>query len=149
MKSKGLTIGLSAVALCAALGGIYQSAALADSKSSLVDDRAAAQDVAAARKALTDRHGDDDAPRSWESLHGCEEDGYAKVEVQVLLDRAVRALPSREQQIIRLRFGADLSQAEIGTALGISQMHVSRMLRRGLDRVGTIVSGSGASAGAH
>lgn len=59
MKSKGLTIGLSAVALCAALGGIYQNAALADSKSSLVDDRAAAQDIAAARKALTDRHGDD------------------------------------------------------------------------------------------
>jgi len=59
MKSKGLTIGLSAVALCAALGGIYQSAALADSKSSLVDDRAAAQDIALARKALTDRHGDD------------------------------------------------------------------------------------------
>jgi RNA polymerase sigma-B factor len=83
--------------------------------------------------------GDDDAPRSWESLHGCEEDGYAKVEVQVLLDRAVRALPSREQQIIRLRFGADLSQAEIGTALGISQMHVSRLLRRSLDRVSAIV----------
>jgi Flp pilus assembly protein TadD len=59
MKSKGLTIGLSAVALCAALGGIYQSAALADSKSSLVDDRTAAQDIAAARKALTDRHGDE------------------------------------------------------------------------------------------
>jgi Flp pilus assembly protein TadD len=59
MKSKRLTMGLSAVALCAALGGIYQGAALADSKSSLVDDRAAAQDIAAARKALTDRHGDD------------------------------------------------------------------------------------------
>ena len=31
-------------------------------------------------------------------------------------------------------------QAEIGTALGISQMHVSRLLRRSLDRVGAIVS---------
>jgi RNA polymerase sigma-B factor len=49
-------------------------------------------------------------------------------------------LPEREQQIIRLRFGAELSQAEIGNALGISQMHVSRLLRRSLDRVGAIVS---------
>jgi Flp pilus assembly protein TadD len=59
MKSKGLTIGLSAVALCAALGGIYQGAALAGSKSSLVDDRAAAQDIAKAKQALADRHGGD------------------------------------------------------------------------------------------
>lgn len=59
MKSKGLTIGLSAIALCAAFGGIYQGAALAGSKSSLVDDRAAAQDIAKAKKALADRHGGD------------------------------------------------------------------------------------------
>jgi Flp pilus assembly protein TadD/cell division protein FtsN len=59
MKSNKLTIGLSAIALCAALGGIYQGAALAGSKSSLVDDRAAAQDIAKAKKALADRHGGD------------------------------------------------------------------------------------------
>jgi RNA polymerase sigma-B factor len=84
--------------------------------------------------------GDDDAPRTWDSLHGCEEDGYAKVETHAMLERAVSALPEREQQIIRLRFGAELSQAEIGSALGISQMHVSRLLRRSLERVGAIVS---------
>jgi RNA polymerase sigma-B factor len=84
--------------------------------------------------------GDDDAPRTWDSLHGCEEDGYAKVETHAVLERAVSALPEREQQIIRLRFGAELSQAEIGSALGISQMHVSRLLRRSLERVGAIVS---------
>src|SRR4051794_8730471 len=83
---------------------------------------------------------DDDTPPSWGALYGCEEDGYAKVEAHVLLERALRALPEREQQIIRLRFGAELSQAEIGSALGISQMHVSRLLRRSLDRLGAIVS---------
>ncbi|HWU72275.1 MAG TPA: tetratricopeptide repeat protein, partial [Sphingomonas sp.] len=59
MKSKRLTMGLSAVALCAALGGIYQGAALAGSKSSVVDDKAAATDIAKARKALADRQGND------------------------------------------------------------------------------------------
>ena len=52
----------------------------------------------------------------------------------------MKALPERERQIIQLRFGAELSQAEIGTALGISQMHMSRLLRRSLDRVGAIVA---------
>jgi Flp pilus assembly protein TadD len=59
MKSKGLTASLSALALCAALGGIYQGAALAGAKSSAVDDRAAADDVAKAKRALAGRQGDE------------------------------------------------------------------------------------------
>jgi len=86
---------------------------------------------------------DDDSPGSWDSIHGCEEEGYARVEAGFTVDRALRALPEREQEIIRLRFNEELSQAEIGDQLGISQMHVSRLLRRGLDRVGTIVKGAG------
>jgi RNA polymerase sigma-B factor len=83
---------------------------------------------------------EDDSPRTWDAIHGCEEEGYSRVEAHAIVERAMRALPEREQQIIRLRFGAELSQAEIGNALGISQMHVSRLLRRSLDRVGAIVS---------
>jgi RNA polymerase sigma-B factor len=84
--------------------------------------------------------GDDDSPRSWDAVQGCEEAGYSRVEANAVMETAMRALPERERQIIQLRFGADLSQSEIGSALGISQMHVSRLLRRSLDRVGMIVS---------
>jgi RNA polymerase sigma-B factor len=91
------------------------------------------------------RPADDGSTQGWDSLHGCEEDGYARVEAGATIERAIRALPQRERQIIHMRFGAELSQAEIGNALGISQMHVSRLLRRGLDRVETIVKGSGGS----
>jgi RNA polymerase sigma-B factor len=84
--------------------------------------------------------GDDDKPRAWDAIHGSEDEGYSRVEAFAIVERALRALPEREQQIIRLRFGAELSQAEIGDVLGISQMHVSRLLRRSLDRVGAIVS---------
>jgi RNA polymerase sigma-B factor len=86
---------------------------------------------------------DDGSTRSWDSLHGSEDAGYSRVEDGYSVERAMKALPEREQEIIRLRFGAELSQAEIGNALGISQMHVSRLLRRGLDRVETIVKGGG------
>jgi|ERR1022692_845532 RNA polymerase sigma-B factor len=41
-------------------------------------------------------------------------------------------LPAREQQILMLRFGGDLTQAQIGQQLGISQMHVSRLLAHAL-----------------
>jgi RNA polymerase sigma-B factor len=84
----------------------------------------------------------DGSERSWDALHGCEDAGYARTEASLSVARAMRALPEREQEIIRMRFSEELSQAEIGTALGISQMHVSRLLRRGLKRVETIVSGT-------
>jgi RNA polymerase sigma-B factor len=84
---------------------------------------------------------DDATETSWDTTHGAVDPGYERAEASVSIERAMRALPDREQQIIRLRFGAELSQSEIGSALGISQMHVSRLLRRGLDRVEAIVSG--------
>lgn len=86
--------------------------------------------------------GEDGSVRSWDSMHGREDDGYARAEASASVERAMRALPEREQEIIRLRFSEELSQAEIGHVLGISQMHVSRLLRRGLDRVQTIVTGT-------
>ncbi|QMU70524.1 RNA polymerase sigma factor SigF [Streptacidiphilus sp. P02-A3a] len=44
-------------------------------------------------------------------------------------------LDDRERRIISLRFGAELTQAQIGAELGISQMHVSRLLSRALGRL--------------
>ena len=46
-------------------------------------------------------------------------------------------LPERERTIISLRFGAEMTQSQIGAELGISQMHVSRLLGRALNRLRT------------
>ena len=54
----------------------------------------------------------------------------------------LEALPARERLILRLRFEEDLTQAEIAETVGVSQMHVSRLLRRSLDRL----SAAGAAA---
>ena len=45
------------------------------------------------------------------------------------------SLTPREQRILRLRFEHDLTQSEIGALLGVSQMHVSRTLRRTIARL--------------
>ena len=69
------------------------------------------------------------------SVLGCDEDGYDRVEQRVLLDGMLRRLTRRERDIVRLRFVDDLTQTMIAEEVGLSQMQVSRVLRRSLDRL--------------
>ena len=64
---------------------------------------------------------------------GAEEERYEIVEYGVTIEPALRALPARQRVILRLRFREDMTQAEIAERLGMSQMHVSRLLRQALD----------------
>jgi RNA polymerase sigma-B factor len=64
---------------------------------------------------------------------GSTDHHYDYVEIGATIAPAFRHLPKREQQIVQLRFFEDLTQSEIATRMGISQMHVSRLLRRALD----------------
>jgi RNA polymerase sigma-B factor len=61
-----------------------------------------------------------------------EEVGFARVEDRDLLERAIHTLPARERRIVGLRVYHDLTQSEIAERTGISQMHVSRLLRASL-----------------
>ncbi|HEY7253607.1 MAG TPA: SigB/SigF/SigG family RNA polymerase sigma factor [Methylomirabilota bacterium] len=61
------------------------------------------------------------------------------IEERLGLQRGFLALPQRERLILYLRFSDGLTQAEIGRRMGISQMHVSRLLRRALGRLDTVV----------
>ncbi len=59
--------------------------------------------------------------------------GYERTDEAVTIGRLVKDLPERERRILALRFSGDLTQSEIGEELGISQMHVSRLLRRTIE----------------
>ena len=54
-------------------------------------------------------------------------------EERIMVTEAIKSLPDRQQHILMLRFEDDMTQSEIGEILGISQMHVSRLLRRAVD----------------
>jgi RNA polymerase sigma-B factor len=82
--------------------------------------------------------GDEDARPSGAQF-GYHDDGFARAEHRVSLNRALSALPARERTIIKLRFDRELTQSEIARALGISQMHVSRLLRRALERMEVVM----------
>jgi RNA polymerase sigma-B factor len=63
-------------------------------------------------------------------LLGADDQGYAAVDVYVSLASAFEKLGERERQLLDLRFGQQLTQREIASRIGVSQMQVSRMLRR-------------------
>src|ERR1051325_5477722 len=65
---------------------------------------------------------------------------YDVVEHTASMSRAIRLLPQREQRILLLRFSRDLTQSEIADELGISQMHVSRLIRHALERLRAVAT---------
>jgi RNA polymerase sigma-B factor len=66
---------------------------------------------------------------------GDEDEGYTLVEDRLALANSLPELGERELQILRLRFGAEMTQSEIAERIGCSQMHVSRLLRAVLRRI--------------
>ena len=79
-------------------------------------------------------NGSDEVPMSAEPL-GFEDAGFEGVDNRQALAAAMRGLPARERRILGLRFFEGLSQAEIAARTGISQMHVSRLLRATLEQL--------------
>ncbi len=69
---------------------------------------------------------------------------FEYVEYGEAIEPAFRDLPKREQRIVELRFFDDLTQSEIAAQMGISQMHVSRLLRHALDSMHRSVTGAAA-----
>jgi RNA polymerase sigma-B factor len=72
---------------------------------------------------------------------GTVDHGFASAEHRAVLQTLMCSLTLRERNIVRLRFEHDLTQAEIGTRVGISQMQVSRILRRSLARLRAVADG--------
>lgn len=71
---------------------------------------------------------------------GAVEDGFDAVEAQMAVEMS-SGLDEREQTVIHMRFSEGLNQYEIGDALDVSQMQVSRIMRRGLAKLLEAVQG--------
>jgi RNA polymerase sigma-B factor len=84
------------------------------------------------RLASIDGQADDDVPSPAARLGESDEELEA-VDDRVLVESLLDALPEREQRIVYLRFYEGLTQSEIADEVGISQMHVSRLLVKSLD----------------
>ena len=78
---------------------------------------------------------DEEESASLIDLLGEEDSSYDLVEDRQAIASTWVSLPEVERQVLELRFMQDLTQREIGERIGYSQMHVSRLLRRALNRV--------------
>ena len=97
-----------------------------------------AREAAAAYRAVSlDRprdEEDDDATGIADSV-GAEDPGFSLAEDAATVQRLMRVLTEREREVLRLRFEEDLTQSEIGERVGVSQMHVSRLIRQSVARL--------------
>lgn len=80
-------------------------------------------------------NGDEDSGSGAGMQLGGADPGYSVVEQRSVLSTLINKLPEREREIIHLRFNEELTQAEIAERVGVSQMHVSRLLSTSLSKL--------------
>ena len=90
--------------------------------------------------------GDDSEESPAAEWVGDEDAGYELVEDKLALEGALPHLDERERLVLQLRFVEDLTQSQIAERIGHSQMHVSRILRRTLERIRAEVAEQSAAA---
>lgn len=110
----------------------------------VVDGQIASSNYAA--MCLDAPYGSDDGQTSIAATLGHIDPGMEKVLQVETVRPLIAALPEREQTALRLRFFEDLSQTQIGERLGVSQMHVSRLLAKALNDLRTRALGSDLAA---
>jgi RNA polymerase sigma-B factor len=76
----------------------------------------------------------DDAATLADSF-GIDEHGFDRAEERATLATLLEAVSAREREVLRMRFEDDMTQAEIGAAIGVSQMQISRIIRQALQRL--------------
>jgi len=131
-----LTINSASERLATTLGRTPRPRDIAQATGMPIEDVIEALDAGASyTPAALDapQRGDDPDTRSLGDALGSNDPNYELVELGQAIGPAFRELPARERAIVQLRFFEDLTQAEIAERVGISQMHVSRLLRRALD----------------
>ena len=78
---------------------------------------------------------------------GADDEELAHVEDRALVRTIIASLPTRERRIVYLRFFEGLTQVEIAERVGVSQMHVSRLLHRSLETLGERIAATQALEG--
>ena len=128
------------------LGRSPSAGEVAEDLSVPVEEVLEAMEAAGAYEAISldsYRYGDGQDGETYAERVGTVDPHFSLVEYEATLAPALRALPQRDREVLHLRFAEDLTQAEIAARIGISQMHVSRLIRRALDRLRVVAESSG------
>jgi RNA polymerase sigma-B factor len=118
------------------LGRAPTSAEVAEHMEISTEQVLEAREAAGAYRAVSlDRSRDDEDEDAVGDSMGIEDPGFGRAEDLATIERLLCVLSDREREVLRLRFGEDLTQSEIGARVGVSQMHVSRLIRQAVSRL--------------
>ncbi len=139
LQERSAEVRKTADALSTDLGRAPSVAELAERTGYSDDEIIEALDVQTAYRAssidVPSSSNEDGPGRALDARLGSLDDGFHQTEVSMAVQALIEKLPEREREIIELRFFAGLKQQEIADRMGMSQMHVSRLLRRALDQM--------------
>jgi RNA polymerase sigma-B factor len=110
-------------------------AEIAESIGTTAEQVLEAREASAAYRAVSldrTRDDDDDNDNGLADSIGLMDPGFGEAEDSATVERLMRVLSEREREVLRLRFVEDLTQSEIGERVGVSQMHVSRLIRQAI-----------------
>jgi RNA polymerase sigma-B factor len=88
------------------------------------------------------RPGAEDEAITYGDSVGEEDARYELIELDATVVAVLDQIPARERQILRMRFIDGLTQTQIAARVGVSQMQVSRLLRRSLEELRTLAQGT-------
>ena len=144
LQELAVKVGKAESALQLELGRVPTAAEVADRLDCTVEQLLEARDANGANRMTSidaPVTSDDDEGASLADRLGAEDEGLAGVERALTVDAALESLDERAREILRLRFHEELTQAAIGQRVGLSQMHVSRLIREALETLRAASSG--------
>ena len=137
LQELAVRVEREADALSRELGRAPSVAELAERVGVTAEQVLEAREAGAAYRAVSldrPREDDEEGEGPAEQL-GAEDPGFGLAEDAATVERLMRVLTDREREVLRLRFAEDLTQSEIGARVGVSQMHVSRIIRQSIARL--------------
>ncbi|MCI9156904.1 MAG: sigma-70 family RNA polymerase sigma factor [Lawsonibacter sp.] len=132
LKERGVGIRATRARLASALGREPTLSELAEETGLSPEDIAAAETAIEPVVSLQTETGTDGLTLEGMLTAGNEEEGLVE---RITLRAAISALPEREQQVLLLRYFKGLTQMNTAKVLGVSQVQVSRLERRALDKL--------------
>jgi RNA polymerase sigma-B factor len=135
LQEMTVRVDRTAEELASQLGRAPTPAEIAEHIGTTTEQVLEAREAAGAYRAVSldrPREEDEDDGSEW---MGIEDPGYGLAEDAATVERLMAVLTDREREVLRLRFGEDLTQSEIGARVGVSQMHVSRLIRQAIARL--------------
>jgi RNA polymerase sigma-B factor len=141
LQERALKINAVAEQLTMELGRAPTSKQIAAAAGEELEDVLEAMEAATAQRCVsldTPLAEGDDGSVAYAETIGELDARLEALEYRSVISGTIEALPQRERQMLAMRFGEDMTQSEIAARIGVSQMHVSRLIRRTLNRLSAV-----------